>query len=342
MTRRAGRWSADATHPLNDLLSDGPNVAWAWQDLVERSLQDLQLTGNTLLRVTRRPSDGAPSEIWTTHIYDIAVKLSAGWIDHYLYHPWGTQQYGGLRAKLAAADAIHVQLPDPGCIYWGMSPLAAAARAVDTDIEAAAAQQAAMERVFSPPGIVSVDADNLTRDEVEVMRDRFIEHYTGRDNAGVPLFLGRGAKFSPLYLSPKEMHFLESRRMTREEITGIYGTPPTVAGILEYSNYSNVGALYRQWYDGTLCPMLSRFARAVNRQFVRPQYGRNVKIEYDKSQIPELVEAMAGATTVAEAYMRLGYTRDIINERLGLGMPADAPYADDTSERDAPAIRRVA
>jgi len=81
-------------------------------------------------------------------------------------------------------------------------------------------------------GIVSTDVP-LTQDEVRATAQQFANNHTGIANAGLPIVIGGGAKFTPISLTPEDAQFLQSRQFQQGEIATLLGIPPHLLGIVD-------------------------------------------------------------------------------------------------------------
>ena len=133
-----GTWEAVPGHPIEILLKE-PNNTMSGQDLFERLTYHLYLGGNGLWHMPL--FKGVPVELWPVNPDKIKPVPSkqAGMIDYYEFKPSGGMQ----PVKIPTEEITHFMFVDPSDIYWGLAPLQAAARTVDTDNEADQADRSA-------------------------------------------------------------------------------------------------------------------------------------------------------------------------------------------------------
>jgi len=93
--------------------------------------------------------------------------------------------------------------------------------------------------------------------------------------------LEQGLKASPWTLTPAEMDFLNSSKMTRDEILAVFRVPPPITGIVE-----NMGLGADIWFgarvmfcEGTLQPKLDLIGQALTRDLGR-RYGPDVVVGF--------------------------------------------------------------
>ena len=73
----------------------------------------------------------------------------------------------------------------------------------------------------------------LSDQTVKRLEEKLQSKFGGRENWQRPLVLEQGLTASPWTLTPAEMDFLNSSRMTRDEIFALFRVPPPVAGVME-------------------------------------------------------------------------------------------------------------
>jgi len=326
--QRSGAWARDDDNELAELLGM-TNMQAGWLDIIEEGAISLLLSGNALFTKIRVDQNGGVSprgrvaEVWPLIPRGNKVVVSRErFIDSYEHTASDGKKY-----TIDADDAVHIRLPNPFNPRWGLSPLIPAGKAVDADLSAAGAQKAGTDNMFVPAGIITLeprdDEEGLSQEEADDVKKSFDDQYVGTDNAGKIVFLGLNAKYQSLALSPKEVDFIDSRKMTREEILAVYKIPPPLAGILERATYSNAQTMQETWWVNSLVPQLQRMKRVFNRQLVRPDFGSQFRLQCDLKTVPALRAILAANVKIAKDLQALGYSANEANARLGLGMEED-------------------
>jgi HK97 family phage portal protein len=104
-------------------------------------------------------------------------------------------------------------------------------------------------------------------------RDKFKQdwqaQYSGNGPAagGTPI-LEDGMDFVPAAMTPKDLQYVESRKLTREEVAAAYYIPPPMLGLLENATFSNIVEQHQMLYSDTLGPTLSMFQDEIGLQLV--------------------------------------------------------------------------
>lgn len=310
--RKAGdEWLRVDGHPVESLLEQ-PNPAMSRRELFERLVQHLCLAGNScLLRVgTKRET----KELWPLDVrYVKPIPDRVEWISAYEYDE------GSVKKLFPSADVIHVLLPDPANPYWGMSPLRAAAKAVDTDVEAANWAKLTLQSRLSAEGLLTF-SQALTRDQHDEIRQRVRERITGAGGDRL-LVVGGEAKFQPMSSTAKDQEVSSQRLLTREELCLAIGVPPIMYGIGDPS-YSNMRTAQQALWQQTVIPMLERFAGALSRALLGND--PNLWLRYDLSGVEALSADLERDARVLQSMIAAGVAPEAAAELIGLPLGPDA------------------
>jgi HK97 family phage portal protein len=113
-------------------------------------------------------------------------------------------------------------------------------------------------------------------------RDRFIEqwqnNYAGdrAANAGGTPLLEDGMELKQNRFSAKEEQYVESSKLSLETCAQVYHINPTMIGLLDNANYSNVQAFRQMLYSDNLGPEIERIQQRINKQLV-PRFADRKK-----------------------------------------------------------------
>jgi hypothetical protein len=123
------------------------------------------------------------------------------------------------------------------------------------------------------------------------MKERMDNENIGMKQAGSPVFLWKGGELKTVTPSQKEMDWLGGQQLTAEEILGIFGVPPGVAGILRFANYSNMREQKRYMLYNTVFPKLGTIGSVIQEMVVNRwwpglqwQWNKRAKIA---EEVPE-------------------------------------------------------
>lgn len=315
---RGDRWP---THPFEILMRE-PNPYINGQDFRERLYQHLWLAGNGLSKIVSVA--GIP--VGLVPVMPDAIRpvpSDTKFIDGYdIFEKSSSSKSGHLQNE----EVLHLMFTDPGNMYWGISPLQAVAKVVDTDNEAVDWNKVSLQNRAVTDGVFSVSVP-ITEEEWLELREQVREQAQGSDNAHNPWVLGYGTQWNQISLTPIEMDFLESRKNNRTEILAVYGMPPPMAGVYDNATYDNVASARLIWWLDTIIPFLDDVKIAFEFGLAR-KFGDDFIIDYDISQVEALKVLQIQKIGAAKDLWLMGVPLQTINNVLDLGLPNDIPGAD--------------
>lgn len=106
--------------------------------------------------------------------------------------------------------------------------------------------------------------------------------YAGRGTGagGVPI-LEDGMKFEAFHLSAEDEKIVEVSKLSLQTVASIYHIPPTMVGLLDNANYSNVREFRKSLYGEALGPIFKLFEELIN-EFILPAMATTIGVELEK------------------------------------------------------------
>ena len=263
------------THPLCRLL-DHPNPWLTPWEMWYLTIVYLELTGNCFWYIADRTESGEPAEVWVIPTPWVKVTPDArNFVRSYTVSAPGTPG-----EEFAPGEIVHLKYPNPLDPHYGLSPLQANALTVDANTELLKSRYQTF--LAGPrPGVVLQTDQALTDQTVRRLEDRVTDRFAGRQNWHRPMVLEQGLKASPWTLTPAEMDYMNSARMTRDEILAIFRVPPPITGVIE-----NVGLGGEIWFgarvmfsEGTIQPKLDLIGQALTRD-LGCRFGPDVVVTF--------------------------------------------------------------
>jgi HK97 family phage portal protein len=252
------------SHPLSRLL-EAPNPWLTPWELWYLTVVSLELTGNCFWYLALS-EESTPGEIWVIPTPWVRIVPDAkNYIAAYeVIAPGATVE------KFHPSEIVHLKYPNPLDPHYGLSPLQANALTVDANTELLKSRYQTF--VVGPrPGVVLQTDQTLLDQTVRRLEEKITEKFSGRQNWHRPLVLEQGLKASPWTLTPAEMDYLNSSRMTRDEILAMFRVPAPITGLVE-----NLGLGSDIWLgartmfcEGTIQPKLELLAQALTRDLAR-------------------------------------------------------------------------
>jgi HK97 family phage portal protein len=253
-----------AAHPLIDLLAR-PARAVSTPDLLESWYGFLLISGNAYLEAV-----AVGSEIRELHpLRPDRMKVvpgTGGWPEGFEYTVDGRTRRIAREVLPGVASVLHVKLFHPANDHYGLSPIEAAASAVDIHNTASRWNKALLDNSARPSGALVYTArdGNLTGEQYDRLKAELEQGFQGAARAGRPLLLEGGLDWKSMSMSPKDMDFIEAKHVAAREIALAVGVPPMLLGIPGDNTYSNYQEATRSFWRATVLPLVNRTAKALS------------------------------------------------------------------------------
>ncbi len=262
-------------HPLLDLLAR-PNPRQDGPALLEAIAAHLMLAGNAYVEAVSVES--APRELYALRPDRMKVVPGAdGWPAAFDYTVAGnTVRFAQEGAGASGPPPIlHLTLFNPLDDYYGLSPLEAAATAVDTHNSATAWNKALLDNAARPSGALlysGAEGAVMNDNQFERLKKQLDDDYRGAINAGRPMLLEGGLDWKAMSLTPKDMDFMEAKNAAAREIALAFGVPPMLLAIPGDNTYSNYAEANRVFWRASVLPLANRIGAALA-QWLAPGFG---------------------------------------------------------------------
>ncbi|KIT17283.1 phage portal protein [Jannaschia aquimarina] len=284
-----------AVHPLLDLIAR-PNAAQGGAAFREALYGQLLLTGDAYVEGV---GVGLPAELHVLRSDRMSVVPGAdGWPVAYDY------SVGGRKHRFHVGEispVCHVRAFHPTDDHYGMSPLAAAAGAVDVHNAASRWSKALLDNAARPSGAVINTGEALSNEQFDRLSVELEQHHQGARNAGRPMLLDGGLDWKPMGFSPSDMEFQKTKEAAAREIAMAFGVPPMMLGVPGDATYANYAEANRAFYRLTVLPLVGRVCEALA-GWLSVHGGEAVSLAADKDGIPALQAERDGEwRRVAEA-----------------------------------------
>jgi HK97 family phage portal protein len=264
-----------AEHPLLALLAR-PNPGATATDLLEAWYGYLLVSGNAYLEAVA--VGGTVRELHTLRPDRMRVVPGpAGWPEAFDYTADGRTRRIAGEAAPGIPRILHVKLFHPLSDHYGLSPIEAAACAVDIHNTASRWNKALLDNSARPSGALVYTArdGNLTAEQYDRLKSELEQGFQGAARAGRPLLLEGGLDWKSMSLTPRDMDFIEAKHVAAREIALALGVPPMLLGIPGDNTYSNYQEATRSFWRSTVLPLVNRTAKTLS-MWLAPAYGRRL------------------------------------------------------------------
>lgn len=274
-------------HPLLALIGR-PNPGQGRAELFEALYGQILLSGNGYLEAVG--DRGVPLELHVLRSDRMnLVPGPDGWPVAYDYVVGGRTHRFDMTGP---ADPIcHIRSFHPQDDHYGLSPMQAAAVAVDVHNAASAWSKALLDNAARPSGAIvykGLDGQGqLSPDQYDRLVGEMEMHHQGARNAGRPMLLEGGLDWKPMGFSPSDMEFQKTKEAAAREIAVAFGVPPMLLGIPGDATYANYQEANRAFFRLTVLPLATRVTAAVA-YWLSAHLGEEVELRPDLDQVPAL------------------------------------------------------
>ncbi|MGC1467681.1 MAG: phage portal protein [Pseudolabrys sp.] len=275
------------THPLLDLIAR-PNPRQDGASFLEAVATHLLLAGNAYVEAVTLDGDSV-RELYALRPDRMKVVPGPdGWPQAYEYAVGArTVRFD---QSVALPPILQLASFNPLDDYYGLSPLEAAAIAVDTHNAAAAWNKALLDNAARPSGALvydGADGSVMSDGQFERLKKELADNFQGTLNAGRPLLLEGGLDWKAMSLTPKDMDFMEAKHAAAREIALAFGVPPMLLAIPGDNTYSNYQEANRVFWRQTVLPLANRIGAALA-QWLAPAFGAGITLSVDTDRIDAL------------------------------------------------------
>ena len=272
-------------HPLMKLI-DRPNRQQTRTSFLNELYGQLILTGNGYVEALFS-DDGTISAMYVLRSDRVtAVPGKDGWPIAYDYEV-GKEKY---RYSLSEEipSILHIKSFHPHDDHYGLSPLMAAANAIDVHNSASQWSKALLDNAARPSGAIvykGIDGDGtMTNEQYSRLVEEIESNHQGARNAGRPMLLEGGLDWKPMGFSPSDMEFHKTKDAAARDIALALGVPPMILGIPGDNTYSNYQEANRAFYRSTVIPIV----RNVLSQISNWLADNEIELVIDTNKIPSL------------------------------------------------------
>jgi HK97 family phage portal protein len=298
-------------HEILKLLNK-PNEFMSRQEFFEAYVGFALIAGNSYLDMVG-PNDAAPPrELWPLRPDRMSVIPDK---QHFI----GGYEYavGVEKVGLDKRRISHLKFFNPLNDFYGLAPIEVAGRGIDNDNAANAWNNSLLNNGGRPTGALITD-DHLTEPQYNNLKTELDRNIKGAKNAGKPLLLEGGLKWQDMGLTPRDMDFIQSKKMSIIEICAAFNVPPEIVGYGEQKTYSNYQEARKALYEDAVIPMLDKVRDKLNADLVI-KFGDNLYLDYNKDSIEAIQENRdqvykranegykGGLLTKNEARQEMGY-----------------------------------
>jgi len=299
----------EPNHKLVKLLQR-PNPFTTETELKQGLVSCLELTGNCYFELV----GDVPEQMYL--LLPNKVKIvpdRKDYIKGYMY------EVGNSHIGFSYDEIMHFKYFSARDQYYGLSPIRAAELGIVTFINASHYNKNFFRNSAIPDGFLYTEQE-LSDAAFRRLKKQWEKSHKGVDNAHRIAIGEMGLKWQAMSLSAKDMEFINSMKMSRDEILSIYGVYPVIAGVLDSAGYANVNEQKHLYWEQTITP-LQLFIQDRLNLFLVPKFNDpDLFIEFDMTAVQAIRENRESEARIASAYVDRGVKtiNEIRQELFGL------------------------
>jgi len=277
---------------IHELL-ERPNPAQSYSAWIQEVISFGKLTGNRYIygiKPDTGPNQSKFKELYVLPSQNVEIN-SGGIFDPIKSY---TLDYNG-QYHIEAADVCHIKDFNPyydgtGSHLYGMSPLKAGLRALDTNNEAVTTGAKYLQNQTARGVLMSEEGD-LNEVQAQQLKEKFRNTYAGSKNAGDIVITPKKLSWINFGMSASDLSLIEQYNASIKDLCNIYSVPVTLLNNTESSTYNNVVEAKKSLYQNCIMPELNKIRDELNRWLI-PAYGDKLYLDFDYTNISELQEEM--------------------------------------------------
>ncbi|MEO3879278.1 phage portal protein [Rheinheimera fenheensis] len=262
--RRVGDKVEKATdHPAYWLLHDEPNEYLSSYDWRETAQAHAVGWGNSLSKLVRNRK-GELQKIVQAKAYGNSINTLSGRLYYGFNHP-----DEGLQT-VSHYDCIHIKAFGSNQ-RWGKSPITQHAEAIGLGLAAQGYGLQFFQGGGRPTGVLSAKGamnDKTFASLLELWKKSKTQL---QQDTNKTLLLPADLDYKAITIAPNDAQFLETRKMTRSEIAGIFNVPAHMINDLEKASFSNITESSINFVRYTMMPYIMKWEQELNRKIFTAQ-----------------------------------------------------------------------
>ena len=283
-------------HPFLKLLSKPNELMKTQEEFLEGILANAELSGNSYI-LKDELVNGIPEKLYCMLSHKVEIVRGATKINGYKY------TVDGKTYEYLPEEIEHYKYFNPMDAHYGLGSISACRFGIQANEKSGDYNAAFFKNGARPSGAFQTN-DKLGGVEYDRLRVQIAENYTGNKNAFKPIILEKGLKYQAIGVNAKDMDFINSKKMTREEILACLGVPPARVGVMEYSNYANMKEQLDGYWRNTITPKMLRLLATL--QEILNLYNDGTMLEWDLSNVEAFRKDETKRSEIVYKYWSMG------------------------------------
>jgi HK97 family phage portal protein len=311
-------------HPLARILRD-VNPWMTTRELLAITSIYLDLTGNCFWLIYRNKF-GIPVELYPINPAFVRIYSSSERIVH-MYGVWhyGTERFFRAYGPDQQGDMIHFRLPNPSSDWmsmfpsvWGIGPLEGSWNLVTTDEDAVRWNRNLVRNDGRPTGLLTSTQD-ITPEQSQQASEDFRKMFSGPEGAGKVMVMGGDLKYQRLGVDARQLDWVKSQQVLREEIIAAFGLNSAVLG-MHQGNIGRRDESHRDYWEATIVRTSQTHILPPIQEFLSPEFGADLLVTQDFGNVRALQEDEDVRSQFINRYWQMGIPINDLIERFKVGL----------------------
>lgn len=249
-------------HPLYQVLKERSNDWLTSVDYFEGQVANICLRGNAYAYVDRNRK-GQVTAVTPLNPDGMRIEQARSWKPIYT-----ATMPDNTKATLGAAQMHHIRGPMP-VGFLGRSILSMAREAAGLGMAAEQFGANLFANGVRPSGALEVPPElKLTKEHLDRLKAQLEAHHQGQGNWNKVLVLEEGIKWVATSITPDDAQFIETRKLQRSEIAGLFRVPAHLINDLERATFTNIEHQSIDFVMHTLRPWFRRICLSIKRDLL--------------------------------------------------------------------------
>ena len=272
-------------HPVLDLLNK-PNPMQDYTQLTKCAMAYFALHGNSFIQGMSATPQTPPVRLICHRTSSFRVEPGKNFIPSAYVFRKGTSQEQRFQVDIMGrSEILHMKTFNPLNDWLGQSPISPAATDVDTMNSANVWNLSLLQNSARPSGVFFYTGDGtLNSEKRRTLKKDIDKMWVGPFSSGKPMLLGGKIDFKELSLSPKDMDFINSKKVSKVDIALAFGVPGQVVGVEGSQTFANFAQAILTFYEDTVLPIAEMWIGSLNRWLVASypnSEGMELRIDED-------------------------------------------------------------
>ncbi|MNM21456.1 Phage portal protein [compost metagenome] len=259
LRRQGERIEPGTDHPAHYLLHDEPNnwqTSYKWRETAQAHVLGWGNGYSHLIRGRRGELASIERRMpWETTL----VQIGSRWV-------YSSRDDDGRPLAIAPEDMLHIRaLGSDG--RTGKSPIRQHAEAIGLGLAAQRYGKDFFDGGGRPTGLVTVKNGTLNDNSWERLKTVWKAAVASlRQSENKTLLLPADLDYKALTIAPEDAQFLETRKMSRSELAGVFNMPAHMINDLDKATFSNISEQAIQFVRHTMMPWVVNWEQEINRR----------------------------------------------------------------------------